>query len=174
MSEEPIAQPAEPVEEYGVGDAVGDFLLDVLDAMGIESDVETELLEDGSWRVEVVGADAGEIIGEHGEVINALQYLCGLVAVRQTGEHARIMLDADGYRARRAAALTEQARQLAEEVARLGQEAELDPLSPYERRIIHNALLDHPGVVTYSEGVEPERRVIIAPRTEEPEPAPVE
>ena len=145
-------------------EAAADFVDEVVEAMGMVSEVDLVDAGDGTWRVEVVGEDAAEIIGRYGDGLNALQYLAGLVAQRRTGEHVRIVLDADGYRERREAALTEQARELAAEVAQAGQEAELDPLSSFERRIIHNALLDHPDVVTYSEGEEPDRRVVIAPR----------
>jgi len=155
---EPGGQPANP------GEAGQEFVLDVLDAMGMNADVEVELLEDGTWRLDIVGDDAGNIIGRYGDTINALQYLTTLVTLRRSGEHVRVMLDAEGYRDRRQAALVEQARTLAAEVKKSGQEAELDPLNPFERRIIHNALTDHPDVVTYSEGEEPDRRVIIAPR----------
>ena len=146
------------------GEAAREFILDVLDAMEMPGDVEVEQLEDGTWRLEVVGDGAGDIIGRYGDTINALQYLTTLVALRETGEHTRIVLDAEGYRDRREAALVDQARTLAAQVKESGQEAELDPLNPFERRIIHNALTDHPDVVTYSEGEEPDRRVIIAPR----------
>lgn len=146
------------------GEEAREFLLDVLDAMELESDVTFEEQEDGTWRLEVVGDDASEVIGRYGHGLNALQYLTVLVTQKRTGEHLRITLDAAGYRAKREAALVEQARSLAAEVAQAGQEAELDPLSAFERRIIHNALVDHPDVITYSEGVEPDRRVVIAPR----------
>ena len=78
----------------------------------------------------------------------------------------RLMLDAEGYRARRAATLIERARDLAREVRERNQEAELEPLPAHERRIIHNALIDEPGIMTYSEGDEPDRRIVIAPRPE--------
>ena len=146
------------------GEAAREFLLDVLDAMEMDCDVEVEQTEDGTWRLEVVGDEAGAVIGRYGDTINALQYLATLVTQKQTGEHVRLLLDAEFYRERRQAALTEQARELAAEVKRMGQEAELDPLSAFERRIIHNALVNHPDVVTYSEGEEPDRRVVIAPR----------
>jgi spoIIIJ-associated protein len=157
-SGETVDQPLTP------GEVARDFIADVVEAMGMDADVEMAHTEDGTWRVEVVGEDAGDIIGRYGNTLNALQYLTGLVVQRETGEHARLLLDAEGYRERREAALVEQARVLADEVIKAGQEAELDPLGAFERRIIHNALLDHPDVITYSEGEEPERRVIIAPR----------
>lgn len=146
------------------GEVAREFLLEVLAAMELPCDVELDELEDGTYRLEVVGDDAGSVIGRYGNTLNALQYLAGLVTQRRTGEHVRLQVDAEGYRDRREAALVEQARTLAAEVAAAGQEAELDPLSAFERRIIHNALMDHPDVTTYSEGVEPERKVIIAPR----------
>jgi spoIIIJ-associated protein len=146
------------------GEVAREFLLEVLAAMEIPSQVEIEQSEEGVWRLEVVGDEAGRIIGRYGSGLNALQYLTGLVVQRRTGEHVRLQLDAEGYRDRREAALVEQARSLAAEVVKAGQEAELDPLSAFERRIIHNALLDHPDVITYSEGDDPDRRVIIAPR----------
>jgi spoIIIJ-associated protein len=146
------------------GEVAREFLREVLAAMYFSADVELEETEEGTWRLEIVGDDAGLAIGRYGSTLNALQYLVGLVAQRRTGEHLRITLDAEGYRDRREAALVEQARTLAAEVAKAGQEAELDPLGAFERRIIHNALLNHPDVVTYSEGEEPDRRVIIAPK----------
>jgi spoIIIJ-associated protein len=146
------------------GEAARDFVSEVVAAMGMEADVELDQTEDGTWRVDVTGNEAGDLIGRYGDTINALQYLTTLVALRRSGEHARLLLDADGYRDRRQAALTELARSLAADVKASGQEAELDPLSAFERRIIHNSLLDHPDVITYSEGDEPDRRVIIAPR----------
>ena len=146
------------------GEIGREFLLDILDAMQVDADVDCDQMEDGTWRLEFVGPDAGALIGRYGDTLNSLQYITTLVTVRRSGEHVRLMLDADGYRGKREAALVEQAQTLAAEVAEAGQEAELDPLSSFERRIIHNALLDHPDVVTYSEGEEPERRIIIAPR----------
>lgn len=166
-----IGERAEPMESEQTidqastpGDVAADFIADVVGAMGIDAEVVVDETEDGTWRIDVQGDDAGDIIGRYGNTLNALQYLAGLVVQRQTGEHVRLLLDAEGYRERRETALVEQARSLAAEVAQAGQEAELDPLGAFERRIIHNALLDHPDVVTYSEGEEPERRVIIAPR----------
>jgi spoIIIJ-associated protein len=146
------------------GDVAADFLLDVTEAMGMTLEVDVEDLEDGTFRLDLVGDEAGQLIGRYGNTLNALQYLTGLMLQRRTGQHVRLLLDADGYRSRRETALVEQANELAAQVIQAGQEAELDPLSAFERRIIHNALAGHPQVITYSEGEEPERRVIIAPR----------
>jgi spoIIIJ-associated protein len=157
-------EPVEASRPQNPGETAREFLLEVIAALGMDGDVEVQQEEDGTWRLEVVGEGAGDLIGRYGDGINALQYLVGLITIRRTGEQCRVMLDAEGYRDRRHAALVEQARELAAEVAAAGQEAELDPLGAFERRIIHNALLEHPDVVTYSEGMEPDRRVIIAPR----------
>jgi spoIIIJ-associated protein len=145
------------------GQVAEEFLHEVLAAMYFNADVEMRESEDG-WRLDIVGEDADRLIGRYGNTLNALQYLTTLVTQRRCGGPVRLTLDAAGYRDRRHAALVEQAHALAAEVVAHGAEAELDPLGAFERRIIHNALLDHPDVVTYSEGEEPDRRVIIAPR----------
>jgi len=112
------------------------------------------------------GSDAHYLVGRHGQALDALQ-LIATFAVRpgRGGPRVRITLDADGYRAKRAATLCKMAQELADEVKATGQEAVLDPLSPLERRIVHTALVDDPGVTTYSEGEEPERYIIISPAT---------
>ena len=152
--------------DYNPGDIARDFVEQVVAAMELPAEVKAEPLDDGSWRIDVVGENAAEVIGSYGEGLNALQYLAGLVVQKYTGEHTRLLLDADGYREKRETALVDQAKELAAAVVEAGQEAELDPLNAFERRIIHNALLDYPGVTTYSEGEGDERRVIIAPKPE--------
>lgn len=154
----------EPAEEESPGEFAREYVQDVIDAMGLQCTAQVEEDEDGTWKVEVVGDDAADLIGRYGETINSLQYLTTLTTLHFYGGHIRVQLDAAGYRGKRQTALTEQARALAEEVTRVGQEAELDPLNAFERRIIHNALMNHPDVVTYSEGEGEDRRVIIAPK----------
>lgn len=109
------------------------------------------------------GADAYLLATRHGQTLDALQYLASLVVNRRSGQRLRILLDADGYRERRAQTLRKLAHDLADQVKATGQEAVLDPLSPLERRIVHTALVDDPDVRTYSEGEEPERYIIISP-----------
>jgi spoIIIJ-associated protein len=158
----------EPVENGAAGDPgeIGqEFIQEILDSMRLSAQVAVDEREDGTWVFEVVGLDAGKLIGRYGNTLNALQYLVGLVVQKRCQEHVRVMLDADGYREQRETALIDQARSIAAEVKRTGQEAELDPLSAFERRIIHNALMDDPEISTYSEGEEPDRRIIIAPKT---------
>ncbi|MBC8101987.1 MAG: KH domain-containing protein, partial [Cytophagales bacterium] len=110
------------------------------------------------------GPDAHLLVGRAGRTLDALQYLASNVVNRRGGRaRLHVIFDADSYRARREVTLKQLAADLAAQVASTGQEAVLDPLSPLERRIVHNALKDQPGVRTYSEGEEPERYIIISP-----------
>jgi spoIIIJ-associated protein len=154
----------ESVSPADPGEVAADFIREVLEAMELECEVAAEEQEEGVWHLSVTGEGSDTLIGRQADALNALQYLTTLVTLRRAAAHVRIVLDADNYRAKREEALTQQAMELAAAVKDAGQEAELDPLSAYERRIIHNALSDHPDVVTYSEGEEPHRRVIIAPK----------
>jgi len=121
-------------------------------------------LHDPYLEIDLQGSDVPSTFGRHGNWLDALQYLANLIVLRRVGPHVRLVLDADGYRARRAAILQKLAKQYAAMVKERQEECELDPLPAHERRIIHNALLDDPDVRTYSEGDDPDRRVIIAPR----------
>jgi spoIIIJ-associated protein len=144
-------------------------LLDqILQAMGVPANVTVERQPDGAVRLLVEGEDMGVVIGKHGGTINALQYLVSLILQKQVGERVRIIIDAEGYRSRREQALRDMARAYAQRVKETGQEAVLDALQSYERRVIHNSLADDPDVFTYSEGEEPDRRVVISPRDAEP------
>jgi spoIIIJ-associated protein len=149
------------------GEVAREVLAAVLQRMGMDARIEMESLEDGSYRLEVFGDDMGVVIGKHGNTINALQYLVGLIAHKRVGERVRIVVDAEGYRGRREQTLRDMARSYADRVKETGQEAVLDALQSYERRIIHTALADDPDVSTYSEGEEPDRRVVISPRQPE-------
>jgi spoIIIJ-associated protein len=112
----------------------------------------------------VVGDGTSALIGRGGETIDALQYLLSQVASRaEGGARRRVALDADGYRARREAALVELAEQAAQEAVEYGDEIELDAMTPHDRRIVHMALKEKPGIVTRSEGEEPRRRIIVEP-----------
>ncbi len=114
------------------------------------------------------GPDAHLLAAHRGQVLDALQLLAAYSlrgALGRSGPRPpRLTLDADGYRAKRKATLCQMAQEFADEVKSSGQEAVLDPLSPLERRIVHTALADDPGVMTYSEGEEPDRYIIISPR----------
>ena len=109
------------------------------------------------------GKDVAYLVGKHGEVLNALQYLVNIVLGRRLDRSVRATLDGNDYRRRREEALTQLATKIAEQVLSRGEEAVLDALPAFERRIVHKALGEIDGVTTYSEGEEPNRRVVIAP-----------
>ncbi len=111
------------------------------------------------------GADLGVLIGRHGQMIDALQYLANAIAHRRLGDdRRRIVIDAAGYRDRRRATLSTLARESAEQAAATDRRVELEPMSAIERRIVHEALKDDPEVTTESEGAEPARYVVVVPR----------
>jgi spoIIIJ-associated protein len=113
----------------------------------------------------LVGPDLGLLIGRHGQTIDALQYLANAIGHRSQGEdRMRVVVDAAGYRARRAATLETSARRAAEQAAATGHRVELDPMTAVERRIVHELLKDDPEVETSSEGSEPTRFVVVLPR----------
>ena len=140
----------------------------VVHGIGLEAAVRVEPGdEEGELRVTVEGEGTSALVGRSGETIDALQYLVSQIASRaEGGERRRVALDADGYRARRAAALEELAERAAQEAVEYGEEIELDAMTPHDRRIVHMALKDRPDVVTRSEGDEPRRRIIVEPADE--------
>jgi spoIIIJ-associated protein len=137
----------------------------VVAAMGLDAHVIVATGPDeGDLQVNVVGDGTSALVGRGGETIDALQYLLAQVASRaEGGARRRVTLDADGYRARREAALVQLAEQAASEAVEYGDEIELDAMTPHDRRIVHMALKDKPGIVTRSEGEEPRRRIIVEP-----------
>jgi spoIIIJ-associated protein len=118
---------------------------------------------DGVVTVTCSGPDVALVIGKHGQTIDAIQYLANAITRAQGGER-EVVVDAAGYRARRTATLEGIARRTAERVAATGRRAELEPMTPVERKIVHEALKDDPGVETASEGSEPNRYVVVLPR----------
>jgi spoIIIJ-associated protein len=160
----------EPIEETGTevqdaGEIAREVLARIVAAMGLDATVTMRPLEEETYLLEIAGDDdMGVVIGKHGNTINALQYLVGLIAHKKVGHRVRVVVDAEEYRARREQLLVNMAQDYAEQVKRTGQEAVLDALQSFERRIIHSALVDDPDVRTYSEGEEPDRRVVISPR----------
>jgi len=120
---------------------------------------------DGVVTVTCTGADLGLFIGKHGQTIDAIQYLANAMVRTQGGEHA-VVVDAAGYRARRTATLETLAKRTAQRASATGHRVELDPMTPVERKIVHEALKDDPEVETMSEGSEPNRYVVVLPRLE--------
>lgn len=164
--EEPLA-PGEIRYEGGTGtpeeEEAAAFVGKVLAGIGISATVVVSRDEE-TVRVEADCDDCGPVIGRRGETLDALQYLCSLSVNRTAAERVRVVVDVGGYRRRREESLVKLAERVAEKVVRSGQSTMLDPMNPAERRIVHCALQDYDGVVTYSEGEEPRRRVVVAPR----------
>jgi spoIIIJ-associated protein len=133
-------------------------------AGAIGADVSATVAErEGTVTVTCSGRDLGLFIGKHGQTIDAIQYLANAVA-RAAGEEHEVVVDAAGYRARRAAALEAVAQRSARRAAATGRRVDLDPMTAVERKVIHEALKDDPEVETESEGSEPNRYVVVLPR----------
>jgi spoIIIJ-associated protein len=143
------------------GDIAADYVEGLLDIADLDGDIDMDVEGDRAI-VSVVGATLDELVGEDGEVLEALQELTRLAVLRQTGIRARLMLDIGGYRARRRAELADYGRTVAEEVARTGQPKALEAMSPFERKIVHDAVAEA-GLRSESEGEEPDRRVVVFP-----------
>jgi spoIIIJ-associated protein len=144
-------------------DVAADFLSKVFDKMNVE--VEIEVLEDGdSICLNVSGRDSGVIIGRRGETMDSLQYLTNLIVNKNTDNYVKVTLDIENYRSRREETLVKLANRLAAKVVKLRKSITLEPMNPYERRIIHSSLQNNRNVETYSVGEEPNRKVVIALR----------
>jgi spoIIIJ-associated protein len=143
-----------------------EFLNAVLKKMKMDVQIESEEKE-GYLYLSMTGANMGILIGRRGETLDALQYLVNLVVNKKLsgqGEHARIILDIEGYRAKREKTLISLAEKISMRVRRTGSKVVLEPMNPHERRIIHTALQGDDEIQTYSEGVEPYRKVVVAPK----------
>lgn len=140
------------------------FLTGVLERMGVEAALETRMDEDDIFVINIAGDDLGLIIGRRGQTLDALQFLVNQVANKSGGVWVRIVLDAQGYRERRAEALAALARRMANKARRERRRVVLEPMNALERRIVHLTLVEEKGVETFSEGEDPHRRVVIAPK----------
>ena len=143
------------------------FLEGLLPLIGTEAAVELKS-EDEKIVIELTAASAKGIIGRRGEIIDAVQTLAGAVANTGRKEYKRVVVDCENYREDREETLKRVANKLAAKAVRLGKRVRLEPMNPYERRIIHAALVDHPDVTTKSEGKEPQRFVVIIPKNMKP------
>jgi len=155
-------------EARPVANAVVEVLEDLLDRMDLVSDVQIDAaeIEDGlpTVQLSIHGEYGGILIGRRGETLSALQFIVGLISSRRAERRVRVILDAEGYRDRRARLLRDIALRAAERAQRYRQPIFLDPMMPGERRIIHLTLADHPGVSTHSVGEGDSRRVVVSPR----------
>ena len=146
-------------------DTVKTFLNDVFAAMNIEVLVNVEYNEEEkNMDIDLSGEDMGMLIGKRGQTLDSLQYLVSLVANIESEEYIRVKVDTENYRQRRKDTLENLAKNIAYKVKRTKRPVSLEPMNPYERRIIHSALQDDKYVTTHSEGDEPYRRVVITPK----------
>ena len=164
--------PPKPQIDYSIeaaeGNAAAEFLTGLLGHMGIESKVLANVSEEGI-KLRIDSTSMGILIGHRGETLDAIQYLCSLHvnrARKETG-YTRVTIDTEGYRDKREETLTRLARKVASQVRSTGRPRTLEPMNPYERRVLHATLQNNPYVTTYSEGEEPNRRVVVSPRGRE-------
>ncbi len=139
------------------------FLSDVFEGMKLDVNIETTYDGD-NLLVELSGDNMGIVIGKRGDTLDSLQYLTSLVVNRLCTDYCKVTLDTENYRQKRLEALESLSKRLADKVARTGKKYTLEPMNPYERRIIHSNLQDHPDVTTFSVGEDPYRKVVIAPK----------
>lgn len=150
-----------PVEEATI-EACKKFVHDVLTAMNMEDvDVTAEVDEEGALSINMEGKNMGILIGKRGQTLDSLQYLTNRVANKMQSGYVRVKLDTEDYRRRRKETLENLAKNIASKVKRTRRTVSLEPMNPYERRIIHSALQSDPAVATHSEGEEPYRRVVV-------------
>lgn len=137
------------------------FLHSVLEAMHMDVEIHSEIDEEGALSIEMKGDNMGILIGKRGQTLDSLQYLTNRVANKMQAGYVRVKLDTEDYRRRRKETLENLARNIAHKVKRTRKPVTLEPMNPYERRIIHSALQGDRSVTTHSEGEEPYRRVVV-------------
>ena len=147
-------------------DPIADLLFDIMDLMGIEAEIEFEERDD-HIRYHIEGPELGVLIGRHGQTLEALQFLVGVINARRSLVDYRVVIDVEGYRERREKQLRDLARRSALKANREGRKVVLSPMPPGDRRVIHLVLAGDTSVKTYSEGEEPDRCVVISPGDQE-------
>lgn len=145
------------------GDVAGDYLERLLDILDFDGDIDLDVEGDRAMVSIAGGADLQQLVGGKGEVLDALQELSRLAVQQVTGERSRLMLDVAGWRASRRAELSRLGTELAERVRSSGEREGLTPMTPFERKIVHDAVAVVDGVMSESEGAEPARRVVVLP-----------
>jgi spoIIIJ-associated protein len=162
-----VAAPAEEAEEVKAtqedAEKLAALLREIVASADLEVTVEATEVSGRYVNLQLDGKDVAHLVGKHGEVLNALQYLVNIIGNRRIANGVRATLDGNDYRKRREDTLTSLAQNIADQVKKRGEEAVLDALPAFERRIVHKALSTVTGITTYSEGEEPNRRVVIAP-----------
>ena len=158
------AAPPTPAEQRDPATTEGKvqaFLQELTRLMNVPVSVHVKTDEEGNVRVNMEGDTLGILIGRRGETLDALQYLTSLHLNRGQDDYTRVTLDSEGYRAKREDALIRLANRMANRAQKTGRKVSMEPMNPYERRILHSALQNHPGISTHSEGEEPNRHVVI-------------
>jgi spoIIIJ-associated protein len=159
MSEQMESQPDGQEDS---AELLAELLEEVVEGLGLDCEVSVEE-RDGELRGCIEGEDVGLLIGRRGQTIDAVQHLAQRILFHGGGSKVRVVIDADGYRERRAQTLQQDADDAAEEALRLGESVELAPIPASERRVVHEHLRDRGDVRTYSEGEEPERYLVVSP-----------
>ena len=144
------------------GDIAADYLEELLDIADLDGDLDMDVEGDRA-SVSIVGGDLEQLVGRKGEVLDALQELTRLAVYRETGERSRLMLDIGNHRADQRSRLVELAATLVEQVKSTGESVSLEPMSAFERKVVHDAVAAA-GLVSESEGAEPKRHVVILPQ----------
>ena len=160
-AEQPAADLGEEVNDEKA-QAIRAFLSGLLEQMETPADIHVYLPEKGRYKVILEGKNLGALIGRRGETLDAIQQLTSYAVNRSGDRRCRIQLDAENYRERREQSLCRLAEKMAEKAVRYRRNVTMEPMNAYERHVIHTALQDTPYVTTYSTGVDPNRRVIIA------------
>jgi spoIIIJ-associated protein len=153
-------------EELEPAEALQELLEEIADALGLEAGIDVEEAA-GVLSGNLSGDDVGLFIGRHGQTIDAVQHLAQRIVFPDGPAPVRVLVDANGYRERREAALRADADDAADDALRLGEPVELDPLPPFERRIVHEYLRERGDVETHSEGEEPNRYLVISPQSDD-------
>ena len=149
-------------EDLEPAEALEELLEEVVDGLGLDAEIEVDE-QDGVLSGRLEGEDVGLFIGRHGQTIDAVQHLAQRIIFPEGPSAVRVVIDANGYRERRAEALRAAADDAAEKALSSGQPVDLDPLPPFERRLVHEYLRERGGVETHSEGNEPERYLVVTP-----------
>jgi spoIIIJ-associated protein len=152
-----VAPPADPEE---VATTAKDFVEGLLEAMGLEAEVRTTVESDNVF-IDVTGEGLGILIGRRGQALEALQEVARTAVQRRLRARIRLLIDVEGYRARRRSSLADYARQIAERAKARGTEIELEPMTAYERKVVHDAVAEIEGATSFSEGEEPNRKVVV-------------
>lgn len=160
--EEAVAETPDRVKQLEQeGEIAADYLEELLDIADLDGDLDMDVDGDRA-AVSIVGGDLAQLIGHDGEVLDALQELTRLAVYRETGERSRLMLDISGFRAEKRAELVKVAEATVAQVREVGSPVALDPMSPFERKVVHDAV-SAAGLISSSEGVEPRRYVVVQP-----------